>query len=344
MNSSKRFSDDKLKHMLEMNRIESRLKSTKILQSYSEKKAGTGDNMVALLQPQSLEDVSRKEEEQSQQRIYKSSLLVPASAVSRPVDREYLKIKSAELEDQLQKELKRDDSRAKLAQKLKLKKKIQDSFEERASLEKRLVTSIMFVLAVSKDNIVRTRKKLRTLDILPSYTMKDVQDFIVLFNSVDVDYSGSLDIREWVKLFNLSSNLEAHQAISMFDGSETRSGGKMYICDLVPMIFPKATKIQRKLITKYAESEIYSAKSTSLQGAKELLTVYDMERLFECYDSKCIGFITLRLIRERLNQLQLPIEVLVEVTQDLYGDDYVSIDEFLKIFRNYIDDIKKDAM
>lgn len=112
----------------------------------------------------------------------------------------------------------------------------------------------------------------------------------------------------------------------MFDGAETKAGGKLHISDLVPMIFPKASKHQKKIIIKYVEAEIFAAKSLTVAAtSKEYLSTYDMERLFECYDSRGINYVPLRYIRERLNLLQLPLNILVEVTILLMTSLYCNI-------------------
>lgn len=304
---------------------------------------------LAMLSPLYLEldlaEKLKKEEEQSQMRMLRSSSLVPPDAPRRPLNIDTLKKKADDFNEEISKELKRDLSRAEYRRLQRIRRRAQDSYEERTALEKKLQNSIMFVLATPKEREVGPRRKIRTRDLLPSYTVQDVHNFIALINKVDADFSGSIDIHEWITLFtSMGSSLHAHQAVSMFDGAETKSGGKLYLSDLVPMLFPKANKHQKQLIIDYAEAEIFAAKSMTMMTTanKEPLTTYDMERLFECYDTKCVGFIPLRLIRERLNQLSLPVNVLVEVTQDLYSDDYVSVVEFLKIFRLFIYDKAKD--
>jgi hypothetical protein len=341
INASKKHSAEKAKHLLEMAGIDRKIKAVKMAKSRLEPIGDLASQKLSLFDEQSINDKLRKEEELSNIRLYKSSLLVPPDAPRRPLDLEYLKKKADSFSEELAADLKRDLTKAEYKMQQKMRRRAQESFDERTALEKKLQNAIMFVLDAPKGKDIGPRKKLRTRDLLPSYTVQDVHNFIAMINKADADFSGSLDIHEWVSLFtSMGSALQAHQAISMFDGAETKSGGKLYISDLVPMIFPKANKHQRKLIIDFTESEIFAAKSmtTNIPVNKEPLTVYDMERLFETYDTKLVGFIPLKFVRERLNQIDLPIHVLVEVTQDLYSDDYVSIVEFLKIFRLFIQD------
>lgn len=44
-------------------------------------------------------------------------------------------------------------------------------------------------------------KRLTNRMLLPNYTLDDVNKFILIFNKVDVDFSGSLDAEEWTKFF-----------------------------------------------------------------------------------------------------------------------------------------------
>lgn len=344
MNASRNQSVERTKHLLELGRIDRKIRK---LQSIQKQNRASSD--ISLLNPlyqeQSLAEKLKREEEQSQIRMLKSSLLVPPEAPRRPPNIDILKKKVDEFSEEIAKELKRDLSRAEYRKQQRIRRRAQDSYEERTALEKKLQNAIMFVLATPKEREIGPRRKIRTRDLLPSYTVQDVHNFIALINKVDADFSGSIDIHEWISLFtSMGSSLHAHQAVSMFDGAETKSGGKLYISDLVPMLFPKANKHQKQLIIDYAEAEIFAAKSMTMMTTtnKEPMTTYDMERLFECYDTKCVGFIPLRLIRERLNQMSLPVNVLVEVTQDLYSDDYVSVVEFLKMFRLFIYDKAKE--
>jgi hypothetical protein len=114
------------------------------------------------------------------------------------------------------------------------------------------------------------------------------------------------------------------------------------------MFFPKAVGKQKKRIIEYIEVEIAAARAVSLGAAgfqvnKEPLTTFDVERLFECYDEKGEDYIKLLSVRDRIDGMKFTSQsIATAVKSNFYGDDYVGIDEFVKLFRPYITDSRAD--
>lgn len=71
----------------------------------------------------------------------------------------------------------------------------------RMSLEKKLQTAIMEYYNISKASQTKMiKKKLKTRDLLPYYGLKEVEQFLEIFATVDVDANGAIDIGEWYVL------------------------------------------------------------------------------------------------------------------------------------------------
>lgn len=109
--------------------------------------------------------------------------------------------------------------------------------------------------------------------------------------------------------------------------------GLLMLSDLIPMLFSKATRDQKKLITQYAESHIFSSAAVGKH-----LKVGDLQRLFESYDTGCLGFIPVTTIKDRLSAMQFPPYITVGIIDRFLGvnnDEYLNLPEFVKIFRPY---------
>jgi Ca2+-binding EF-hand superfamily protein len=105
--------------------------------------------------------------------------------------------------------------------------------------------------------------------------------------------------------------------------------------DLVPIVFSKADKQQQDLVANYLEDQIAK---TGLKG-REGVTSLEIEALFECYDSDHIGYITVRLLREKVKGLKLPLTAHSTVSQsfaDFEDDELINISEFIRVFHTYI--------
>jgi hypothetical protein len=119
----------------------------------------------------------------------------------------------------------------------------------------------------------------------------------------------------------------------MFDGVNTRMDGLLLLSDMIPMLFSKANKEQTRLITAYAERQIFS----SVVYGKHL-KLGDLQRLFECYDAACLGFVPVPLIKERLQAMQFPMDIVSAIIDAFLGisnDEYLNLPEFIKLFQQY---------
>jgi Ca2+-binding EF-hand superfamily protein len=109
----------------------------------------------------------------------------------------------------------------------------------------------------SSSNNNQKKVQLTNRALLPYYKVDEVRHFLDVFMMVDVDFSGDLDVNEWVKLFtSMNKSITPHQARMIFLQVDVSGDGYLSIKELIPIVFSKATKEQQKLIMAYADSEV----------------------------------------------------------------------------------------
>ena len=176
-----------LKHRVQLNRIERKIRSMKLDSGSSARRdvLSASWDFISMGELLTL-DKDAIEEVNSQMRMYKSSLLVPPDAERRPLDRQAILAAGDRLEEQVQQELKRKVVRVETRTNIRQKRREKEVHEERAALEKKVQAAILSVLAPSiVENEAPVTVKLKTRDILPSYTINDVNDFITLIAQVN---------------------------------------------------------------------------------------------------------------------------------------------------------------
>lgn len=130
---------------------------------------------------------------------------------------------------------------------------------EVALLEKKLLNSLKLSFVGKGPN--SEKKILTTRSLLPFYKMADVKHFVQIFQKVDEDYSGYLDVNEWVKFFSSLNKVSDRHAREIFMQVDKKNVGLIGIVDLIPVVFNQANKEQQKLITQFVEGEITKKKS-----------------------------------------------------------------------------------
>jgi Ca2+-binding EF-hand superfamily protein len=176
--------------------------------------------------------------------------------------------------------------------------------------------------------------------LAPSYKVSDIQTFLDIFLQVDTDFSGDLDIDEWVKLITKgeggnNATMTKQQARMIFLRFDKKGDGYLSIRDLVPIVFGKASKEQTKLIVRVLESEVVQKKGPTLQTVQPA----EIDSLFEYYDIDSIGFVQLSLVRDRVRNMNLgdPIQfAFMETIKNMDDDDLVNSQEFGRLFKQFI--------
>jgi hypothetical protein len=189
---------------------------------------------------------------------------------------------------------------------------------------------------IIKSDVVGNMAKLNltTRALLPYYKLEDIKHFMEIFQKVDEDFSGDLDIDEWVNLFaSLNQNISAHEARLIFLKLDKDQDGFITVKELLPAVFSKATKEQMKLIKLFVESEI----QRSAEGVTKLFP-YEVDQLFELYDVDKIKFVAVGYIRERIRSMNLTDRaqyLFMEQIFEIDDEEMVNQIEFVRLFKTY---------
>jgi Ca2+-binding EF-hand superfamily protein len=228
-------------------------------------------------------------------------------------------------------------------------------------LERQLVTSIKRHHDKNATDVKHVTLSGRVL--VPYYKISDITHFLEIFQIVDTNLrssllssppsltlnfyvlsspvsllspSGDLDIDEWCNFFTaLNKNINRKQARIIFNRVDVGGKGTLSIRDLIPVVFGSCNKAVQNKIFQYVECELSKRK---IYG-KDLISVADLDRLFEYYDGDAVGFISTGLIREKIKSYQLPDSILYTVLDetllDLSDEDMINSLEFSRMFRIY---------
>jgi Ca2+-binding EF-hand superfamily protein len=181
-----------------------------------------------------------------------------------------------------------------------------------------------------------TRIKLTTRQLLPYYTLDDVTNFMDTFSKVDEDFSGDLDIVEWVRLFNsMNHHMSEHDARMIFMKLDKNGDGYLTMRELIPVIFSRASRPQQKLITEFASFELIKK-----QDGIVTMTLVEMEQLFEMYDTNHIGYVAVRAIRDHVNKMTLPeppLFMFLDTICHAGEDEMVNLSEFIRLLKLYVE-------
>lgn len=157
-----------------------------------------------------------------------------------------------------------------------------------------------------------------------------------IFAKVDENFSGDLDVNEWIRLFtSLNESVPVLEARMIFMKIDKDSDGFLTMRELIPVVFNKATPEQKRAIIAYAEMEL--TKKIETESVPKV-TNADLEFLFEAYDTENIGFVDVALIKERVRTFYLSEQALfsfMDSISDLADDEMVSVVEFKRMFRLY---------
>lgn len=177
---------------------------------------------------------------------------------------------------------------------------------------------------------------LTTRQLLPYYKLETVHQFMDIFAKVDENFSGDLDVNEWIKLFSsLNESVTDQEARMIFLKIDKDNDGFLSMRELIPVVFSKASKEQMRLIIQYAEMEL-TKKVEHEQAPK--VTSTDLEFLFEAYDTENLGFVDISYVKARIRRMRLTEQALfffMEMIADLADDDMVNLVEFKRIFKPF---------
>ena len=222
--------------------------------------------------------------------------------------------------------------------KRKRKKKSMISIAAKQMVEKKLRMAIIDIHnpieLVHGGASLPKKVSLTTRQLLPYYKIEEIRYYMDVFAAVDSDFSGDLDINEWVKLFtSMDQSISPHQARMIFMQLDKSGDGVLTSKDLIPIIFNKASREQLQLILSYVQSEIIQKRND-----EHCLKPAEVAQLFECYDSEAVGFVHVSAIRDRIRSFLLPETAhfgFMESISKLEEDEMLNEQEFTRVLKPY---------
>ncbi len=184
-----------------------------------------------------------------------------------------------------------------------------------------------------------------------SYTVKEVLELRKLFNAIDDDASGSIDVEEFVNSPALSSTHLFMNATSMFESIDRDASGTISFGELLAVAFPQATRANVKQMLKYVkahESQEHMKTKISLSNSQ----VEEINNIFKLYDVDHSGGISTEELYEAMvgaNPAMREIFSLAEMDKLVrqYDDDgnaTLELEEFTKLFKdNFLEDKSVEA-
>ena len=294
-------------------------------------------------------DKLRSEQQKMRLRLVQSAALVPPEAKmhERPLDKDMVTTLMSKV--QLATETGTDFEmrmKAIMDKKMAARKKEILSPAAIAAIEKKLALALRDFYRVITGKPIENKnlkeasvlkKELTTRALLPFYKVQDVKHFLDIFAKVDEDFSGDLDIKEWVNLFtSLNKNIPPQEARMIFMKVDKDQNGSVSLRELIPVIFSKATKAQLKLIIEFAESEMIR----KVEGVATV-TRSEIDYLFEAYDVENIGFVEVGYLKDRVRTFPINENAVFTFMENLVGvedDEMFNHVEFSRLFKSYIGD------
>ena len=170
--------------------------------------------------------------------------------------------------------------------------------------------------------------------MLPFYKAEDIRHFMDIFTKVDKDFSGDLDMDEWVQLFSsINNTIPEAEARSIFMKFKNDKGF-LTVNELIPVVFSKATKEQTKLITRFCLAEIMRPSNESV-----MLTFAEVDQLFEIYDVENLGFVAVGYIKDKIRDTGLNENIIASFLnsiKDIDEDEMVNHREFGRMFKHLV--------
>jgi WD40 repeat protein/Ca2+-binding EF-hand superfamily protein len=306
----------------------------------------TIDEMSLDLEPAAgITKYSKSEEFQRNIRLMQSAIMVPEDLSLRDLDKDGISTIIGKMDDITKTpDIHYTEVDRERLKKMKKKKKEKLSPAAINIIEDKVKNAIKdahraeYVKKISRDDEVKPfiKKKLTTRQLLPYYTLNEVRHFLDIFAKVDEDFSGDLNINEWVHLFqSLNASVPVQEARIIFLKIDKDNDGYLTLKELIPVVFSKATNFQQKLIAQFTENEL-------IKKSEGIITLssFDLDLLFESYDLNSVGFVEIGFIRERIRGLNLQENQQFHFMENLIGiedDDMVNLQEFSRIFTPYME-------
>jgi Ca2+-binding EF-hand superfamily protein len=184
-----------------------------------------------------------------------------------------------------------------------------------------------------------------------SYGIKEVLELRKLFNSIDEDASGSIDVEEFVNSPALKSTHLFDNAASMFSSIDRDESGTISFAELLTVAFPQASRTNRKKMLKFVkehESQEHMKEKISLNTDQ----LDEINEIFKMYDVDASGGISTEELYDAMvgaNPAMQEIFSLEDMDKlvrqyDDDGNSTLELEEFTKLFKeNFMEDTAQDA-
>jgi WD40 repeat protein/Ca2+-binding EF-hand superfamily protein len=184
-----------------------------------------------------------------------------------------------------------------------------------------------------------------------SYGIKEVLELRKLFNSIDEDASGSIDVEEFVNSPALKSTHMFVNAESMFGSIDRDESGTISFGELLAVAFPQASRKNLNKMLKFVkdhESQEHMKEKISLNTEQ----MSEINEIFKLYDVDASGGISTEELYEAMvgaNPAMQEIFSLEDMDKlvrqyDADGNATLELAEFTKLFKeNFMEDIAQDA-
>ena len=184
-----------------------------------------------------------------------------------------------------------------------------------------------------------------------AYGIKEVLELRKLFNSIDEDASGSIDLEEFVSSPALKSSHMFMNASSMFGSIDRDASGTISFGEMLAVAFPQASRSNLRDMLKFVKSH------ESQEHMKEKISLNteqmdEIHEIFKLYDVDASGGISTQELYDAMvgaNPAMREIFSLEDMNKlvQQYDDDgnaSLEIEEFTKLFKeNFMEERAQDA-
>ena len=198
----------------------------------------------------------------------------------------------------------------------------------------------------------KKEEQLKTMTHFGPYTTKEVLGLRKLFNEIDDDASGQIDVDEFVNATALQGSHIFMNAASMFGSIDRDESGSISFGELLAVSFPSASSENVKDMLRFVkshESQEHMKTKISLSNTQ----MEEINNIFQLYDVDSSGGVSTEELYEAMigsNPAMREIFSLEEMDKLVrqYDDDgnaTLELEEFTKLFKdNFLEDKSAEAI
>lgn len=163
------------------------------------------------------------------------------------------------------------------------------------------------------------------------YTIKEVLELKMLFDSMDEDGSGEIDAQEFLSSPAWQSSHLCTTASTVFNTIDADHDGKITLGELLAITFPGAKSSERKAMKEYLDVVSVTKPVVKTRERRlDKVELEEIEEMFRVFDLDGNGTVSINELIETLKMM------------GSYGQDLLSIEDLEKIAAKYDTDGDKD--